>query len=317
MVYMMAQAGASLPEVANLLPVRIHVLAILAFALDLVGRSVRIAALGRGVGHPVRFTTALYAMLAGDGAGAVTPSKAGAEPTKIAVLARDRMDAGTAGAVLVGEMVAEAVLLLPLALLAFLFLPAGRYGALGAVIWAGMVTVSILVLFWVAGLSLREAPGWWQRLNLGSRRWRILRVVARRFRHRSRALLHLRAHTLAVIAIATLIHIVGRLGVLPMLAWGTVEWSGMAALIGWPFLLLYGGALIPTPGGGGAVEAGFAAALGDLLGPTYLAGLLVWWRFYTFYLPALMGGVVLFAGGVYLGREEREAESSESRPSDD
>ncbi|MFP4624557.1 MAG: hypothetical protein ACLFRX_10295, partial [Gemmatimonadota bacterium] len=108
--------------------------------------------------------------------------------------------------------------------------------------------------------------------------------------------------TLGAVGAATAVHILARFAILPALAWGQVHGEGMAALIGWPFFLLYGGALVPSPGGGGAVEAGFAVALGGLLDSTYLAGLLIWWRFYTFYLPAILGGLVLLAGGFLMSR---------------
>lgn len=303
MVYMMRRTGATIPQVANLLPIRIHLLALFTVVVDLLGRSVRIVLLARGVGHPVRFTTALYSMLAGDGAGAITPSRAGTQPAKLAVFNRDDMDVGTGGAVLVGETLAEAAILLPLALLAVAYLPGGRLGALGALVWAVGVTISVVIFFWVAGRALREAPGWWRKVRLTGRQWRVLRVVARRFRHRSAALFHLDAHTLLGVGFFTLLHVLGRLAALPALAWGAVAPEAIPALIGWPFLLLYGAALVPTPGGGGAVEAGFAAALGTILGPAYVAGLLVWWRFYTFYLPALLGGVVLLAGGFLLRKK--------------
>ncbi|NIQ53162.1 MAG: hypothetical protein GWN71_06885 [Gammaproteobacteria bacterium] len=298
MVYVTMQAGANLTSVVGLLPARVHALALAAFAADFLGRAVRVSLLARGVGHPVRFSTSLWAMLAGEGAGAVTPSKAGAAPAKIAILTRDRMDVGTGGAVLVGETLAEAIALVPLAILALLFLPAGRLGAYAALGYAVLVAVAVVVLYWVARLPLRDAPSWWSRLGLGERRWRVLRVVARRFRHRSKALEHLSLTTLAGIGVATVVHIAGRLAVLPALAVGRVHGDAIASLIGWPFLLLYGGAMVPTPAAGGAIEAGFAAALASVLPRADLGGLLLWWRVYTFYAPALLGGAILILGGV-------------------
>ena len=301
-VVVTARTGADLATVATLLPWHAHALSLLAFVADFWGRSVRIALVSGGIGHTVRLSTAALCSFAGEGAGAVTPSKAGAEPAKMAVLGRDGMDMGTAGAVMVGEMMFEVAALVPLALAAAVVLPAGKTGALGALAYAVVVTVAVFGLLAVARLPRSTAPRWWGRLRLTDRSWRILRVLARRFRHRSRALLHLRLGTTALVLAATVLHIAGRLGVLPALAAGRVRGAGIEALVGWPFLLLYGGAMIPTPGGGGVVEAGFAATLGGVLGPGHLAGLLIWWRVYTFYLAAMIGGGVLLLGGFRIRR---------------
>ena len=302
MVYVMMQAGADLSSVVGLLPIRIHLLALAAFALDFLGRAVRVVLLARGVGHPVRFSTSIWTMLAGEGAGAVTPSKAGGPPAKIAMLMRDRMDVGTGGAVLVGETFSEAAALLPLAILAVLFLPAARTGAYAALGYVVLVAGAGVALYWMARIPLRDAPWWWNRLGLATRRWRILRVVARRFRHRAKALEHLSAPLLAGIGLATLAHLAGRLAILPALAFGRVHGDAIALIVVWPVLLLSGGALVPTPGGGGAIEATFAASLAGVFPEGQLAGILIWWRFYTFYLPALIGGLVLLLSGILLKR---------------
>lgn len=253
------------------------------------------------MGHAVRFSTATLSCFAGEAAGAVSPAKVGADPAKMALLGRDGMDLGTAGAVMVGEIAFEVVVLVPMALVAAAVFPGGGAGTVGALAYAVAVTAVVLGLLGVARLPLRAAPAWWTRLGLTGRRWRLLRVLARRFRHRSRALLHLRRDIIVLVLVATIIHIVGRLAILPALA-GQNAPADFDALIVWPFLLLYGGAMIPTPGGGGMIEAGFAATLTGVLAPEILAGLLVWWRAYTFYLPAVIGGVVLLLGGFVMKR---------------
>ena len=61
------------------------------------------------------------------------------------------------------------------------------------------------------------------------------------------------------------------------------------------FLASRGG---PAPGGGGAVEFGFQFAYEGAMTPAVLGGALLWWRFYTFYLYVLLGG--LSVGGTVL-----------------
>jgi uncharacterized membrane protein YbhN (UPF0104 family) len=60
------------------------------------------------------------------------------------------------------------------------------------------------------------------------------------------------------------------------------------------FFVLYATALLPPPGGGGGVEFTFAAVLSGTLGPNALAATVLWWRLYTFYLSAAVGGLLLF-----------------------
>jgi uncharacterized membrane protein YbhN (UPF0104 family) len=63
-------------------------------------------------------------------------------------------------------------------------------------------------------------------------------------------------------------------------------------LVVWPLLLLYGGAVAPAPGGGGAIEVGFSLGLRHVLDPATLAGALIWWRFYSFYIYLIAGAIV-------------------------
>jgi hypothetical protein len=60
----------------------------------------------------------------------------------------------------------------------------------------------------------------------------------------------------------------------------------------WPLGLLYGAAIVPAPGGGGAVELAFRAALANVIGARYFAAALLWWRFYTFYIYIVLGAIV-------------------------
>ena len=87
--------------------------------------------------------------------------------------------------------------------------------------------------------------------------------------------------------------------------WGTSS-SGLAL---WPFALLYGVAVVPAPGGGGAVEVAFKAALGDVIPHELFGAALLWWRFYTFYLYIILGALV--AGAVVMRALRKEQEMEE------
>jgi uncharacterized membrane protein YbhN (UPF0104 family) len=65
----------------------------------------------------------------------------------------------------------------------------------------------------------------------------------------------------------------------------------LAPLVLWPLALFYGGVAVPAPGGGGFIEGAFAAVLSNAIPAGIFAASLLWWRFYTFYLYILVGGV--------------------------
>lgn len=97
---------------------------------------------------------------------------------------------------------------------------------------------------------------------------------------------------------ASLVHVGLRLAVLPVVALALDPGLSLSSLVLWPLVFLYGGAVAPAPGGGGAVEFGFQYAYSGTMSPAVLGGALLWWRFYSFYLYILLGG--LSVGGTVL-----------------
>ena len=90
---------------------------------------------------------------------------------------------------------------------------------------------------------------------------------------------------------ASMVHVSLRLAVLPIIALAMNPSLPLAKLVLWPLVFLYGGAVAPAPGGGGAVEFGFKFAFGHVMTPSVLGGALIWWRFYTFYLYVVLGAL--------------------------
>src|SRR5690606_4378499 len=97
---------------------------------------------------------------------------------------------------------------------------------------------------------------------------------------------------------ASSVHVLMRLLVLVIVVRSVEPTTALAPLMLWSLVILYGSTLAPAPGGGGAVEYSFTLALGGLLAADVLAGSLIWWRFYTFYLYILLGA--LAAGSTVL-----------------
>lgn len=96
----------------------------------------------------------------------------------------------------------------------------------------------------------------------------------------------------------SIVHVVLRLTILPAIVLTLDPSVPLSSLVLWPMALLYGMAVAPAPGGGGAVEIVFRAALGGVIPAAYFGSALIWWRFYTFYLYILLGA--LAAGGTVL-----------------
>ena len=108
--------------------------------------------------------------------------------------------------------------------------------------------------------------------------------------------------------LASFVHVAIRLTVLPALVLTSVASAPLAPLALWPLGFLYGAAVVPAPGGGGAVEVAFRAALGHAIPGQLFAAALIWWRFYTFYIYILLGAV---AAGSTVLRAVRKTEDYE------
>jgi len=107
----------------------------------------------------------------------------------------------------------------------------------------------------------------------------------------------------------SVVHVAMRLCVLPAIVYGAGASAPLAPLALWPLGLLYGAAVVPAPGGGGAVELAFRATLAGVIGPSLFAAALLWWRFYTFYIYIVLGAIV--AGNTALRAVRKTAEMEE------
>ena len=112
----------------------------------------------------------------------------------------------------------------------------------------------------------------------------------------------------------SVVHVVCKVAALPLLVFlgdrsFALTMDTLAPLVLWPLALFYGGVVVPAPGGGGFIEGAFAATLQSAIPAGIFAASLIWWRFYTFYLYVLVGG--LAAGDAVLrALARREAPSS-------
>jgi len=307
-VYMIAgwsQQGASL-----VLPAEAHLLALLAVLIEVLARALKIRWSARAVGIDVSLGTSLRTCLGGDFGAAITPARSGAEPARFLILS----EAGVASAgvlvILYAELFLEVFSLAAVVLVvAMVFRDAGTV----MVALVGVVGTYAAVVLGIGGaavlLSRRNAngppPRWARALRLHAGRWRTIQRALRKLRGTLDSVEQVHPRAAAAAYLASVIHVAIRLALLPALVLTSAPDVPLAPLALWPLGFLYGAAAVPAPGGGGAVEVAFRAALGGAIPPALFAASLVWWRFYTFYIYILLGAV---AAGRTVMRAVRKAE---------
>ena len=280
------------------LPWWAHLAALGAVTFELTLRSAKIALSARACGIPLHFGTAARATLGGDFATAITPARVGAEPARFLVLREAGVPASRALLVLFLELLVELLSLVIIASILLMVLPAsGALKGVAAMV-GGYATVVLGLGFGAWLLSRRRASGptpkWARLIGVGSGFWRRMQISLRHLRESVDALKHAKLSMMAGSLACSVLHITGRLMVLPIIIAALGAKVNLTSLILWPLVLLYGGALIPAPAGGGAMEFGFSAIMDDVLPPAVLAASLIWWRFYTYYIYELLGA---FAAG--------------------
>jgi uncharacterized protein (TIRG00374 family) len=295
------------------LPLVAHLLAAAAVVTEIVSRSLKITWSAKAVRLHLPFMTALRTTLAGDFGASITPARSGAEPARFLVLAEAGIPTSSALVVLFAELFLEALSLATVVIVvAVVFRHAGLVlGALVGVV--GTYSAFVLGLGALAvTLSRRhvgdEPPAWARRIRLRGRRWELVQRWFAQVRNTVDMVQKIELPWAIAAYLMSVIHVAMRLCVLPALVLGAGADAPLAPLALWPLGLLYGAAVVPAPGGGGAVELAFRAALGSVIGPTLFAAALLWWRFYTFYIYILLGAIVAGNTALRAVRKTQELE---------
>jgi glycosyltransferase 2 family protein len=258
------------PGSAIFLPPRSHLFAIAAVVVEIMTRALKITWSAKAAQIDLKFFTALRTTLAGDFGASITPARSGAEPARFLVLAEAGIPTPSALVVLFAELFLEALSLATVVIVvAIVFRHAGIVlGALVGVVGAYSGFVIGLAVIAVV-LSRRHvndaAPPWARRLGLGGRRWDVIQRWFAQVRSTVDSVRHIDMRWASAAYAMSVIHVAMRLCVLPALVLGAGATAPLAPLALWPLGLLYGAAVVPAPGGGGAVELAFRAALLHLL----------------------------------------------------
>ena len=285
------------------IPLAAHALALAAVFAEILTRTIKIQWSGSALRIPLGFATALRVCLGGDFGASITPSRTGAEPARFLVLAEAGVPPAGTLLILFTELFLEMTsLCLLCAILAVAFSGSGQVVSLMTAMIGGYAAIVLSIGAFGYFLAHRNAhgppPGWARSIGLHAGRWRVIQRALRSLRSSIAALRHARVAPMAGAFFASMLHVSLRLAVLPVIALAMNPSLPLAKLVLWPLVFLYGGAVAPAPGGGGAVEFGFKFAFSGVMTPSVLGGALVWWRFYTFYLYIVLGA--LAAGSTVL-----------------
>jgi uncharacterized protein (TIRG00374 family) len=296
------------------LPPRSHLFAIAAVLIEILTRAWKITWSAKAAQIDLKFFTALRTTLAGDFGASITPARSGAEPARFLVLAEAGIPTPSALVVLFAELFLEALSLATVVIVvAVVFRHAGIVlGALVGVVgaYAGFVIGIAVIAVVLSRRHVNDAPPPWAvRLGLGGRRWDVIQRWFAQVRSTVDSVRHIDMRWASAAYTMSVIHVAMRLCVLPALVLGAGASAPLAPLALWPLGLLYGAAVVPAPGGGGAVELAFRAALAPVIGPSLFAAALLWWRFYTFYIYIVLGAIV--AGGTVI-RAVRKTDEMEA-----
>lgn len=296
------------------IPLRAHLLAFAAFAAEVVARSLKLTWSAKAVQIELPFTTAVRTSLGGDFGAAITPARMGAEPARFLVLAEAGIAASDAMVILFCELFFEmlslAIVVVGVAVVfkastSAFFAMVGVLGGYAAFV-LGIGALGVILSRRTVG---EEPPPWARTFRLHGKRWEIVQRWFERLRMTVAAFKRMRYGWATLSLLASVVHIAVRFTILPVIVYSmTTATVPLAPLVVWPLGIIFGAAVVPAPGGGGAVELAFRAALGHVIPPDAFAASLVWWRFYTFYIYIAFGALV--AGNTAL-RAVREAEEIE------
>lgn len=273
-----------------------HLSALGAVALEIWLRAMKIQFSARAVGIPLSLGVSTRTILGGDFAASISPSRSGAEPARFLVLTEARLPVASVLLILFLELFLELISLVCITTVFAIVLDrSGRaVGTLTGLI-GGYAAFVLGGGFFALMLARRNShgppPGWARTLGLHAGRWRRVQRSLRQLRESVDALRRARRSTMSAALFFSILHVLARLLILPIIVYTYGGSAPAAPLLVWPLALLYGGAIAPAPAGGGVVEFGFKVALAGTIPPRLLAASLIWWRVYSFYVYLVIGAI--------------------------
>jgi uncharacterized protein (TIRG00374 family) len=292
------------------LPLWGHVACFTAALLELLCRSIKIRLSGAALRIPLSLRSSLRASLGGDFGAAITPARSGAEPARFLILREAGLPAADTLVILFLELFLEMLSLAALAAALAFLLGSSSSAVRGLVALVGAYSTLVIGLGVVGYTAAqkwadRAAPAWLRRLGMSDRRWHAVQLSLRHLRANVSMMRTARWWVLAASLAFSILHVLMRLTILPIIVFALGARTALGPLVLWPLAIYYGGAVSPAPAGGGLIEIAFRGALNDHIPAPVLGASLLWWRVYTFYLPLLGGALV--TGATVLRSLRRDA----------
>jgi len=295
-----------------------HLACLTVATTEILTRAAKIRLSAAAVRIPLTLRTAIHVSLGGDFGGAITPARSGAEPARFLVLREAGTPAADALVVLFLELFLEMLSLTALVSALALVLggsTAQMRGLLGMLTaYSAFVIGGGAIGYAVSRRTSDEPPRWAHWLRLDGERWAAMQRPLRQLRANVAKLRRARWWVMAGALALSIIHILLRLAVLPIIIYSLGVRAPLGPIILWPLAILYGSSAAPAPAGGGLIEVAFRGALGGHIPAHIMGAALLWWRVYTFYILLVCGAIV--TGGVVMRalkrNEEAEAEPAQS-----
>lgn len=276
-------------------------LAVALLELGARGAKVRLSAASLRI--PMTFGVALRASAGGDFGAAITPARTGAEPARFLIMTEAGMSSAHIILVIYAELFLEMISLAIVAIAMFF-----TFRSSGAII-TGMASLVAMYAAFVLGTGAlgfvlarrginHTPPKWLARLGVHGMRWEKFRRVLEQLQQGIEGMRDMRVGMAGIALLTSIVHILLRLAILPIIVYSFGVHVPAAPLILWPIALTYGSVVVAVPAGGGFIEVAFKETLGHAIPSTIFGASLIWWRFYTFYLYIILGGIA--AGGTVL-----------------
>ena len=279
-----------------------HLACLTAAGLELLCRAIKIRLSGSALRIPVSLRTAIRVSLGGDFGGSITPARSGAEPARFLILRESALPAADGLVIIFLELFLEMLSLAALAVLLAVVLGSSSTevkGLIGMVALYSTFVIGSGVIGYVAATKLSDgpAPAWATRFGVDETRWSDIQRMLRQLRGNVTKMRSARWVVLGGSLFFSILHVLMRLSVLPIVVFALGVRTALGPLVLWPLAIIYGGAAAPVPAGGGLIEIAFRGALGSHLPARILGAALLWWRVYTFYI-LLVGGALVCGAAV-------------------
>ncbi|MCX5974137.1 MAG: lysylphosphatidylglycerol synthase transmembrane domain-containing protein [Coprothermobacterota bacterium] len=274
----------------------------------------KLCAITDAVGRELSFRKALQIALVGSFFANITPFDTGGEPFQIYLLARNGIATGKSVAVIMVKGIISAIARLALGIVIPVWLilmkkawslPPALNTFLNVGIFLYLIATFLMVLFTLRPQLFSRFVRWLFTRHLLERFWKRekLNMVADRivhevqeFRDSIREVARTKRKNLILVGFYSMLLWIITLTVPALLLWGLGVNSPLSQILAVGIIFYLASAYAPTPGSSGVAEAGFATIffMANLVPYPLLGVFVILWRFLTYYMSLLIGGIVSF-----------------------